>query len=73
MFIVYFFFGKMTKLLLYSCKNERETAPVPILTEDKNYVVQMKLKASSVSYSEERMVQHIVVVEDDIMSSIQHH
>ena len=52
---------------------KRETTAVLIATKDKKYALWMKLKAGSMSDpSEERMVQDIVVDDDNIMTSIQH-
>ena len=56
------------------CKDENETIAVLVSTEDEKYAVRMKLKTGIVSdHIEERKVQDIAGVEEDIMSSIQHH
>ena len=50
-----------------------KTTAVLIVTKDEKYAVWMKVKASSVSDpNEEKIVQDIVIHEDDIMLSIQH-
>ena len=55
------------------CKDISETTAALVSIEEEKYAVQIELKAGSVSDpSEERKMQEIVVIKDDIMSSIQH-
>ena len=55
------------------CKDETETKATLVSIEDEKYAVQMEFKAGIVSdHIEERMVQDIADVEEEMMSFIMH-